>query len=294
VPGPSSAAAEQTGKKHPRLLVVKAFSSAETPGAIATATASCPKTARPDLGPWRAISGGFEMKGVVPGFSAVGTPQLPPTGSGVVYESRKVGQRSWRVSAQSLWGKFSLKVFLYCQNGVPKTTHASTTVATPGTSQIGPAAVARCRSGKTVSGGYSTPPPFTATGAANTVISSMPSGKKGWQAEVVSNQAISLTSYVYCANRKQTRMVRSLAGEPSSVATLVDTVAYANTYDPPCPNKGQFIPGGGGFSEQGATASQYLIPVTSHQQSGGTVWHAHALKVGSGIPVGLSAVLLCG
>jgi hypothetical protein len=294
VPGPSSAAAEQTGKKHPRLLVVKAFSSAETAGAIATATASCPKTARPDLGPWRAISGGFEMKGVVAGFSTVGTPQLPPTGSGVVYESRRVGQRSWRVSAQSLWGKFSLKVFLYCQNGVPKTTHASTTVATPGTSQIGPAAVARCRSGKTVSGGYSTPPPFTATGAANTVISSMPSGKKGWQAEVVSNQAISLTSYVYCANRKQTRMVRSLAGEPSSVATLVDTVAYANTYDPPCPNKGRFIPGGGGFSEQGATASQYLIPVTSHQQSGGTVWHAHALKVGSGIPVGLSAVLLCG
>jgi hypothetical protein len=294
VPGPSSAAAEQRGKKDPRLLVVKAFSSAETAGAIATATASCPKTARPDLGPWRAISGGFEMNGVVPGFSTVGAPPFSPTGSGVVYESRKVGQRSWRVSAQSLWGRFSLKVFLYCQNGVPKTTHASMTVATPGTSQIGPATVARCRSGKTVSGGYSTPLPFTATGAANTVISSMPSGKKGWQAEVVSNQASSLTSYVYCANRKQTRMVRSLAGEPSSVATLVDTVAYANTYDPPCPNKGQFIPGGGGFSEQGATASQYLIPVTSHQQSGGTVWHAHALKVGSGIPVGLSAVLLCG
>ena len=293
MPGPSSAAAEQTGKD-PRLLVVKAFSSAETAGAIATATASCPKAARPDLGPWRAISGGFEMEGVVPGFSTVGTPPFPPTGSGVVYESRKVGQRSWRVSAQSLWGKFSLKVFLYCQNGVPKTTHASTTVATLGTSQIGPATVARCRSGKTVSGGYSTPPPFTATGAANTVISSMPSGKKGWQAEVVSNQASSLTSYVYCANRKQTRMVRSLAGEPSSVATLVDTVAYANTYDPPCPNKGRFIPGGGGFSEQGATASQYLIPVTSHQQSGGTVWHSHALKVGSGVPVGLSAVLLCG
>ncbi len=248
------------------MQVVKAFGSAETAGAIATATATCPKTERPDLGPWRAISAGFDMNGVVPGFTMQGPP-LPPSGSGVVYESRKVGQRSWRVSAQSLWGTFTLKVSLYCQNEVPKTTHASTTVATPGTSQIGPATVARCRSGKTVSGGFSTPPPFTATGAANTVIGSLPSGKKGWEAQVLSNQASSLTSYVYCAKRKSVRLGRSHAGEPSSVATLVDTLAIANTFDPGCPNKGRFIPGGGGFSEKGATSSQYLIPVASHQQN---------------------------
>jgi hypothetical protein len=294
VPGAASAATAQPGKKDPRMQVVKAFGSAETAGAIATATATCPKTERPDLGPWRAISAGFEMKGVVPVFTTQNNPPLPPSGSGVVYESRKVGQRSWRVSAQSLWGTFTLKVSLYCQNEVPKTTHASTTVATPGTSQIGPATVARCRSGKTVSGGFSTPPPFTATGAANTVIGSMPSGKKGWEAQVLSSQASSSTSYVYCAKRKRVRLGRSFAGEPSSVATLDLTLAYANTYDPPCPRKGRFIPGGGGFSQQGLTTSQYLIPVTSHQQGGGTSWHAHAIKVGSGVPVGLTAVLLCG
>jgi hypothetical protein len=294
VAGPSSAAPAQTGKKNPRQLVVKAFGSAETAGAIATATASCPKTARPTLGPWRAISGGFEMRGVVPVFSIVGQPPLPPSGSGVVYESRKIGQRSWRVSAQSLSGNFSLKVFLYCQNGVPKMQSASSTVATPGTPEVGPAAVTHCSSGKSVAGGFSTPPPFTATGAANTVIGSMPSGNKGWQAEVVSNQASSLTSYVYCAKRKQARLGSSRAGESSSVATTEDDVAYANAYDPQCPNKGRFIPGGGGFSEQGATASQYLIPVTSHSQGSGRSWHAHALKVGSGVPVSLSAVLLCG
>ena len=163
---PSSAATPKPGKENPRMKVVKAFSSADTAGAVATATATCPKTARPDLGPWRAISGGFQMKGVIPVFSTVNNPPFPPAGSGVVYESRKVGQRSWRVSAQSLRGTFSPKVFLYCQNGVPKTTHASTTVATPDTSGIGPATVVRCRSGQTVSGGFSTPPPFTAGGAA--------------------------------------------------------------------------------------------------------------------------------
>ena len=143
-----------------------------------------------------------------------------------------------------------------------------------------------------MSGGYSTPPPFTDTGAANTVIGSMPSGKKGWQAEVVSNQESSLTSYVYCAKRKRTLIVHSLAGEPSSVATIDGLGGICQYLRPPCP-KGRVLPGGGGFSEQGPTTSQYLIPVTSHQQGEGTVWHSHALKVGSGVPVGLSAVLLC-
>jgi hypothetical protein len=231
------------------------------------------------------------MKGVVPGFTTVGRPPTPPSGSGVVYESRKVGQRSWRVSAQSLSGNFSLKLSLYCQNGVPKTTHASSTIATAGSSEIGPATGAHCRSGKTVSGGFSTPPPFTGSGAANVVIGSMPIGKKNWEAEVLSSQPSSVTSYVYCAKRKPVRVVDSRRS--STVASEDGTLSYANTYDPPCP-KGKFLPGGGGFSEEGLTTSQYLIPVTSHQQSGGTVWHAHGLKVGSGVPVTMISYLVCG
>ena len=290
VPGSASATHP---KGDPRLQVVHAFSSAETAGAIATATATCPQTTRPDLGPWRAISGGFSMTGVVPGSVPPGFgPPPPPTGSGVVYESRKVGQRSWRASAQSLWGTFTLKVSVFCQNGVPKTTHASTTVATPGTPQVGPATVAGCRSGKTVSGGFSTPPPFTASGAASTVIGSLPSGKKGWEAQVLSSQASSLTSYVYCAKRKPVRLRHSSAGEPSSVATLDLSQAVGNIYE--CPVVGKFVPGGGGFSEEGLTSSQYLIPVDSHQQSAGIGWHVSAIKVGSGIPVTLIAHTVCG
>ena len=145
-----------------------------------------------------------------------------------------------------------------------------------------------------MSGGFSTPPPFTGSGAANTVIGSTPSGKKGWETQVVSNETSSLTSYVYCAKRKAPPLGHSFVGEPSSVATLDRHIAGANTYNPGCPRKGRFIPGAGGFSEQGATPSQYLIPTDSHQQSAGRSWHITAVKVGSGIPVRLDAVQLCG
>ena len=293
VPGSASAATAHPGKKNPRLKVVHAFTSAETAGAIATGTATCPaKTARPDLGPWRAISGGFNMTLGTPGYTTEEGPFITPFGSGVVYESQKVGQRSWRVSAQSLWGRFDLGVSVYCQNSVPKTKSASSTVATPGTPQVGPAAVASCRTGKTVSGGFSTPPPFTATGAANTVIGSLPSGKSGWEAQALSNHESSLTSYIYCAKRKPVRLRHSSAEEPSSVATADLDGAVANIYE--CPLGGRFLPGGGGFSEEGLTSSQYLIPVDSNQQEAGIGWHVSAIKVGSGVRVSLIADTVCG
>ena len=50
-------------KPNQRVRVVKTLASAETAGAIATATVSCPQTTRPDLRPWRAVSGGFDMMG---------------------------------------------------------------------------------------------------------------------------------------------------------------------------------------------------------------------------------------
>ena len=54
----AQAATARPPKKNPKLKVVKAFGTAGTTGAIATATATCPKTERRELGPWRAVSGG--------------------------------------------------------------------------------------------------------------------------------------------------------------------------------------------------------------------------------------------
>jgi hypothetical protein len=285
----AAAADAKQFKPNQRVRVLKTLASAETAGAIATATVSCPQATGHDQRPWRAVSGGFHMFGEFPPYAPPGFTPTTPSGSGVVFESLKVGQRSWRVSTQSLWGRIAVKVGVNCQRGVPKTESASSTVATPGTPQVGPEIVARCPSSQAVAGGFSTPPPFTATGAANTVVGSIPSGKKGWQAQVVSSQASSLTSYVYCAKRKSAQVVRSPVGLSYSVATLDGAGAIAGT-DPGC--HGRFVPDAGGFSEQGLTSSQYLIPTESRQRGGG--WFVGAIKVGSGIPVELDTAAFCG
>ncbi len=57
---------------------VKAVASATGAGAVASATATCPSDS--SKGPWRAVSGGFVLQ----------------QGDGVVHESRRVGERSWR------------------------------------------------------------------------------------------------------------------------------------------------------------------------------------------------------
>ena len=267
--------------------VVKAVASAPAAGAVASATAACPQGSG-SKGPWRALSGGFVVQ----------------QGDGIVHESRRVGQRTWRASAQSFSGVVSLAAYVNCQRGVPKAKAVSSTVPTPAVSQIGPVATAKCTTGSAVAGGFSTPPPFTAMGAANTVIGSFPSGKRAWQAQALSSQASSVTSYVYCAKRDSKPRTKQAKVESSSVATNAGTVALSTTGL--CP-AARLSPGGGGFRQTGATPSQYLIPVRSTQRPSnppsnkplppgyhGNVWVAHGLKVGSGTPVTLAAVALCG
>ena len=266
---------------------VKAVASATGAGAVASATATCPSES--SKGPWRAVSGGFVLQ----------------QGDGVVHESRRVGERSWRAKAQSLSGSINLAAYVNCQRGVSKPKALSSSVPTPAVSQIGPVATAKCNLGSAVSGGFSTPAPFTGAGAANTVIGSFPSGKRAWKAQVVSNQAGSVTSLVYCAKRDAKPKTKNAKAESSSVATLGGTSAVSTTGF--CP-AARFSPGGGGFFQSGATPSQYLIPTRSTQRPStptsnpnkppppgylGNVWVAHGLKVGSGTPVTMIAVALC-
>ena len=280
--GPADA---KVGKNKPK--VVKAVASAPATGAVATAIASCPKDSG-SKGPWRALSGGFVLQ----------------QGDAVVHESRRVGQSSWRASAQSFDSQVSLAAYVNCQRGVPKPKAVSSTVATPAVSQIGPVATAKCATGSAVAGGFSTPPPFTPMGAANTVIGSFPSGKRAWQAEALSSQASSLTSHVYCAKRDSKPKTKQAKVESSSVATNAGTVAISTTGL--CP-AARLSPGGGGFRQTSATPSQYLIPVRSTQRPStpssnkplppgyyGNISVAHGRKVGDGTPVTLTAVALCG
>lgn len=293
---PSHAA---TGK--PR--VVKTATSADGAGAIATATATCPQGG--DKGGWRAISGGFFMSTYTsPPFGDENTPVIP-FGSGVVFESRRVGQRSWRVSAQSLWGRVDLKALVNCQRGAPKPRAITAKVATAGADQLGPALTAQCPSGRAVSGGFATPPPFVAGEAANAVIDLFPSGTRAWRLQVVSNQPSSVTAISYCAERRRKpKLAGSAGGAAPETRTTAGTVA--NSTGQFCPAK-RFAPGGGGFRQEGATASQYFVPTVLYQgpafdsdprtpRSGyvGDNWHTGGLKVGTGTAVRMRSVAICG
>lgn len=289
----------KVGKHKPR--VVKTVASANGAGAIATATATCPQDGG-GKGQWRAISGGFFMDTyTVPPF---GGEVVIPYGSGVIFESQRVGQRSWRVSAQSLWGQVNLKALANCQRGAPKPRAITQKVATPGADQLGPALTAQCPSGRAVSGGFATPAPFAAGEAANTVTDLFPTGTRAWRLRVVSNQPSSVTVISYCAERGRKPKLASGLGGSQETKTSADTVASSTGQF--CPVK-RFAPGGGGFRQQGATASQYFLPTVLYQGPAfdgdprtqrqgyiGNNWHASGLKVGTGTPVRLSSVALCG
>jgi hypothetical protein len=268
--------------------VAKATASADGAGAIATATATCPPGGG-GKGPWLALSGGFRMT---------------TFGRGVVYESRRIGARSWRVSAQSLTGRVNLQALANCQRGVPKARAITEKVATPGVDQVGPALTAQCPSGRAVSGGFATRPPFAAGEASNTVIDLLPTGTRAWKVRVLSNLPSSVTTFAYCAERGQKPKVVLSIPDAAETQSVADTLANSTARF--CPN-GRFAPGGGGFRQPAATSSDYFVPLALFQspafdndprtpRSGyvGNSWHAQGLKVGSGARVTLSVTALCG
>jgi hypothetical protein len=279
-------AADANAASRNKPKVVKAVASAPATGGLAIATASCPKGSGPK-GPLRAVSGGFVLQ----------------QGDGIVFESRRVGQNSWRASAQSFTGAITLTAYANCQRGVPKLKAVSSTVPTPGVAQVGPAATAKCGTGSAVAGGFATPAPLTPMGPRNVVIGSFPTGKRAWQAQALSNLDSTVTSFVYCAKRSKPKIKNAV---PDSGSTVTAPGALAVSTTGLC-KAAQLSPGGGGFRQTGATATQFLIPVRSSQRPSspssskplppgyhGNVWQAHGRKVGDGTPVTIAAVALCG
>jgi hypothetical protein len=198
----------------------------------------------------------------------------------------------------------NLQALANCQRGVPKARAITQKVATPGVDQLGPAVTAQCPSGRAVSGGFATGPPFAAGEASNTVIDLFPSGTRAWRVRVLSNLPSTVTSFAYCVERSRKPKVVSSISDPAETRSVADTVANSTARF--CPS-GRFAPGGGGFRQPGATSSQYFVPLAMSQSPEfdndprtprkgyvGNAWHAQGLKVGSGTPVTLRATALCG
>jgi hypothetical protein len=234
--------------------------------AIASATAKCPSGQR--------ATGG--------GFTAPATPTVQPWF--VVYESRKVGQRSWRASGQIIdpgaTGRaFTVKASVYCSDGAPSTKakSASVTSVGPFVAFLSFAADARCSSGKAQAGGFHGPPPHNGGGDFNhAVTDSYRTDKKTWRSRMTSSTpGITFTSYVYCADEK--KPAARLGSTTSATSFTAHTAISAEC-------KRGTKPVAGGFSQPNASFSPSPIGVFDffyESVKSGKRWRVSAVHVGA-------------
>jgi hypothetical protein len=187
---------------------------------VASATAKCKKGQR-------ATGGGFSL---TPSVSA---RFLDPI------ESRKVGQRKWRVSAQlnGSPASVSAKAIVYCAEDAPHTTAISAGASIPSNS-LGRATASCGSAGKAQAGGFSLPP---GSSGGRVGLESFRLDKKSWRSSATATDGAVLTSFVYCA---RTGAPRSRSGSATASADR----APATALSAPCGVK----PVAGGFSQPDA------------------------------------------
>jgi hypothetical protein len=232
-------------------------------GAVGTTTAKCPSGRR-------ATGGGFQTS--PPGFINI-----------LVYESRKVGQRSWRVSAVESGvgsGPTAVTGFVSCSRDAPKTEAGSVTMLVlPGGIS---SADADCASGtKAQAGGFLTNVPDFVTSAA-LLVDSFRSGKRTWRsrAQQVSGSP-TITSYVYCADAKKP------AARTGSVTSSMGNVTALSAE---CKHGTKVA--SGGFSQSAtAPADAYRWPYESFRT--GRRWQASAQHAPAPNSVALTSIAYC-
>jgi hypothetical protein len=222
----------------------------------------------------RATGGGFEA--------------LPYDGSNYIwiYESRKVGQRSWRVSAlKNSAGPqtpLSVTAFVYCakRKRAPRTKAISKTISvTPGF----PPAVASCgQAGRARAGGFFAlvTPNFNDVAL---LLDSSRLGRKSWQSRAnLGPGSPTLTSYVYCAKG---RAPRARTGSVTATGEQQQSTAISTG----C-KRGR-RPRAGGFSQPDATDSDHFqLPLESIRV--GKQWQTTAIHSGPGTTT-LSSIAYC-
>jgi hypothetical protein len=226
-----------------------------SPG-FGSATAKCPSRRR-------ATGGGFLVSG--------GGPDR------LIYESRKLGQRSWRASVGNLTSTATLTSYAMCSTGAPKTKERLRTGTTAG---IPPVTVvpfpvdASCSksSGKAQAGGFLGPVP---TAAINGIKESYRTSNRTWRTNFSPTaNGLALTTYVYCAKTKSpfTRSGSWTTSGSGSIATALSQ---------PCTRGAR--PRAGGFSQPGQTLSptfNSFLPLES--QPSGKAWQVSGEHVGAG------------
>jgi hypothetical protein len=202
----------------------------DTTTAAGTVTAKCPKGQR-------ATGGGFRTAAL---GSSGGTVRV------LMSESRKVGQRSWRVSGFEDFGSpVPLTAFVYCSEDAPKTKAKSQTVNVPDASPppIVSADASCGGAGQAQAGGFFTPVAYLVPYAL--IFDSFRAGGKIWRTRAVSVFGTPpLTSYAYCAETSSPK------ARAASVVTATDG-ALVTAQSKKC-RDGTAI-AAGGFSQPNAT-----------------------------------------
>jgi hypothetical protein len=240
--------------------------------AIASATAKCPSGQR-------ATGGGFKAPA-----------QTGPLPHIRVYESRKVGQRSWRASGQvsdlaATGQAFAVTSFVYCRDGAPVTKSKSASV-TSGSGFTFLAADAKCKSGQAQAGGFLGPPPSTSGGvASHQVTDSYRIDKRTWRARMRSDDVpgVTFTSFVYCAEEK--KPAARLGSMTATTSSVPVTALSAEC-------KRGAKPVAGGFSQPGATTggSGAFLRFNESFKSGKR-WQVSAFHAGT--PTTLNSIAYC-
>jgi hypothetical protein len=259
------------GKKHPGAIQERtATGSATGREAIATATATCPKGTK-------AAGGGFEA----PSSIAV---------VGLVYESVKVGHRSWRVSAQLLDlgapSTLTLTAYVYCRAHFPATQTRSSTVPTGGQPQVGPTGSATCRRGAdAVAGGFTMPPPLQGSMVSSIYFDSMRAGDNAWDTRVVTGPAgpSAFTTEAYCSKKIPAPVPASASSPPNATDFTISSASAS------CDSG--LAPAAGGFSQPASGLASFLIVFESRRVGG--AWQVSGLHSGNSPAVTLNSFGYC-
>jgi hypothetical protein len=234
-------------------------------GGIATALVKCPKGQL-------AAGGGFR------------TTPASPANELDVFESRKIGQRSWRVSAQNHDASVpaeavGLTVIAYCGKNLAKTKSAQTTAVGSGSVT----ADAFCKKGrKSHAGGFLFSP--TTAGVPNLVRASGSFKFNQWGTTVANAGAsVSVTTYAYCAKHNPLLVEGQRDAPPSLFAAVT-----AQTRK--CARGGK--PLAGGFHQTGVGIADRLSIYESVRA--GSRWRTAGVVTGLTSGSTLFAEGLCG
>jgi hypothetical protein len=271
--GGGDALAKKKGKaKKPGAIITRSASaSASGTGSIVAATASCP-------GKTKAISGGFSQ-----------TPLNLGAGyGGLVYESQKVGQKSWRVSSQVIDSgapdPISLTTFVYCRKNVKGTSAATAAVPSAAALTDGPSVAASCAGKKkAVAGGSFMNPPLTGSSATAVLTGSVPTGPTSWQSQVLSGGAgtNTLTSVAYCAKGKAPTTLSTTGPFPAGEVAVTTTVSCSG-------KKRKMIAGGFSETPQSSPPDGYIF-IHESVRNGDKTWSVSGVKVGPGAVAPIAA-----